>query len=65
MRAVLLAQRINRLCGGAVIAPWEIEELPYTWLDALTGMTDELPKMKESRAEVQRVIAELKKKSKR
>lgn len=36
--AVLTANKINRLCGGAVIAPWEIDQLPDDWLDAIAEM---------------------------
>ena len=31
---ISLAQKINRICGGAVIAPWEVGALSDDWLDA-------------------------------
>lgn len=33
--AILLARKINDVCGGAVVAPWDVYELPDEWLDAL------------------------------
>ncbi|PKN93020.1 MAG: hypothetical protein CVU44_11350 [Chloroflexi bacterium HGW-Chloroflexi-6] len=34
MSRILLAQHINQASGGAVIAPWDVQELPDDWLDA-------------------------------
>jgi hypothetical protein len=31
---IALARMINQASGGAVIAPWEVENLPDDWLDA-------------------------------
>lgn len=36
--AILMAKQINTLCGGAVIAPWEVDQLSDDWLDALAGI---------------------------
>ena len=36
--AILLARQINRLCSGAVVAPWDVYELPDEWLTAFEGM---------------------------
>lgn len=33
-RRISLARMINRQCGGAVVAPWDVDELPNDWLDA-------------------------------
>ena len=38
--AILLARRVNHLCGGAVVAPWDVYELPEEWLTALEGMEE-------------------------
>jgi len=38
MGAILLAQRINTLCGGGVIAPWDVDKLPDDWIDTLAGI---------------------------
>jgi len=40
--AILLAQKINTLSGGAVIAPWEVNDLPDDWLDAFSEMEKRL-----------------------
>ncbi len=47
--------------GGAVIAPWDIGDLPYTWLDAFTALTDDLPAMRQTRAEAAAKVEEVKK----
>lgn len=59
--AILLAQRINRVSGGAVIAPWEVDQLPETWLDAFVALTDDLPEIRAARAEAARTVEEVKK----
>ena len=40
---IALASRINQASGGAVIAPWQVDDLPETWLDAFRFSVDELP----------------------
>ena len=40
--SILLAQKINALSGGAVIAPWDVNELPDDWLDAFAEMEKRL-----------------------
>ena len=39
MVEMLLAQRINQAAGGAVIAPWEVMDLPEAYLDAAEALT--------------------------
>jgi len=53
-----LAQMINRTCGGAVIAPWQVGELPEDWLDLFRGLVVQLPQMRQARAEAQRALDE-------
>lgn len=45
LKAYLIARRINTYIGGGVIAPWEVDQLPEEWLDAINGLTIELPGM--------------------
>ena len=33
-RRISLARMVNKQCGGAVVAPWEVDALPNDWLDA-------------------------------
>ena len=40
--SILLAEKINRLSGGAVIAPWDVNDLPDDWLDAFAEMEKRL-----------------------
>lgn len=35
---MLLARQINEMCGGAVVAPWDVYDLPDEWLDAIAGL---------------------------
>lgn len=51
-----LAQMINRVSGGAVIAPWQIGELPEDWLDLFRGLVVQLPQMRRARAEAERAL---------
>ena len=56
MRAYLLAQQVNAAAGGAVVAPWEIEQLPEDWLDAATGLTVELADYRKGQGEVDDIL---------
>ena len=31
---VVLARMINIACGGPIVAPWEVNQLPDEWIDA-------------------------------
>lgn len=50
-----LAKTINGFSGGAVIAPWEVEQLPEEWLDVFKAFTEDMPTMTKARAKVQAV----------
>ena len=39
---VFAAAQINRASGGAVIAPWEISQVPDDWLEACLAATVEM-----------------------
>lgn len=49
------ASLINQICGGAVIAPWEIDWLPEDWLSVFKGL-DRLPEMKRLMTDVERAL---------
>ena len=40
---VWLARTINQQCGGVVVAPWEVQDLPEAWLDVFRGVALDLP----------------------
>jgi hypothetical protein len=42
---IIRAQKINRVVGGAAVMPWEVDELPDEWMDAFTGIADDLPEV--------------------
>ncbi|RJX20822.1 MAG: hypothetical protein C4570_03435 [Ammonifex sp.] len=38
MGRIILAQMVNRVLGGAFVAPWEVDELDDTLLDAIQAV---------------------------
>lgn len=48
---IVLARRINQVCGTA-LGPWDVDDLPDTWLDAIVAMTSELDEMRAGLAKV-------------
>lgn len=37
-----LARMVNQLSGAAVVAPWDVEQLPDEWLDAFEAMAEQM-----------------------
>jgi hypothetical protein len=58
LKAVHLAQLVNLLSGGPVIAPWEVEGLDDEWTAVFEGMSA-LPKMRESYQAFDRKLEEI------
>jgi hypothetical protein len=50
---ILLARQIYTASGGAVIAPWQIEELPEVWLDAFRVWNTDGKRL----AEIKQIVA--------
>lgn len=46
INAINIAKVINRYSGGAIIAPWEIDQLPDEYVATFIALADELPTMK-------------------
>lgn len=44
---ILRAQRINRLLGGVVVLPWELDEIPDDWLTAFELLSDDMPRLQK------------------
>ena len=40
LAAVSLTRLINQQCGGPVVRPWELDELPDEWIDVFLGLND-------------------------
>lgn len=59
IHAVSLARLINLQCGGAVIAPWEIDQLDDEWIAVFTGLAEDLPRYRESHQAFERKLAEI------
>jgi hypothetical protein len=55
---ISIAQRINRLCGGVVIAPWDVGCLPDDWLDAFRVLAGQGQVYEQARATVERSKAD-------
>lgn len=51
LAAVLRAQKINLVMGGARIMPWEVDEIPLEWQQLLYGFADDLPDMQKTAKE--------------
>jgi hypothetical protein len=50
---ILLAKQINQASGGAVIAPWDIEQLPEVWLEAFRILNTD----GRRQAEIKQIVA--------
>ena len=48
---LFLARNLNHLCGTS-INPWEIDQLPDEWLDAITAVNSGLHEMQNGLAQV-------------
>lgn len=55
--AIDFSNTINRLSGGVVIAPWEIERLGLDWINTFLVLKNDLPTMKAA-IEVQKSIVD-------
>ncbi len=53
--AIAQAQQINRLAGGALVAPWEVSQLPDEWLEAFRE-TDEIPRRRQEKARLEQIF---------
>ena len=65
LAAILTAQRINRLCSGAIVEPWRVEQLDELWLDAFAALDTQLPKMREGISRIEARKAEIRAAAKR
>jgi hypothetical protein len=45
IKAVELAKLINMQCGGAIVAPWDVDQLDDEWIDVFSGLY-KLPQMR-------------------
>ncbi len=61
LAAVYLARMINQQLGGALVGPWDVEDLPEEWLDVFRGLSRDLPAMRAGKAQVAKTVEELKK----
>ena len=50
-----LARSINQFSGGAIISPWQVDELDEAWLDTFRVLADELPTMQKAYARIESV----------
>ena len=39
---VALARTVNLTCGAAIVTPWDVNELPDEYLDAITAYAEAL-----------------------
>ena len=56
---ILAARKFNLMLGGALIAPWQLADIPDEWLMATTMLTDGLPKMRAGFSEIEMLKAKI------
>lgn len=61
LASIILARKINTALGGAILSPWDVEELPDGWLDAVKALTDQLPEIRRGRRQVEKKLEEIRK----
>ena len=54
-----MARRINILHGAGVIAAWEVDMLPETWIDAMTTSQRRIPRMRKALDDIEKVKARI------
>jgi len=58
IQAVWLAHIVNRYCGGAVISPFEVDQLSDDWIEVFIGLADDLPKMQTAQKQADQKFVE-------
>jgi hypothetical protein len=58
IKAVELAKSINLLSAGAVITPWEVDQLDDEWIDVFKGLL-ELPRLRANYQAFDKRLAEI------
>ena len=53
--AMDIANAINAQSGGVVVSPWEVDQLPQDWIDAIMAVSRGLPKMQEGMRKIKQV----------
>ena len=61
IKAVELAKSINLLSNGAVIAPWEVDQLDDEWIEVFKGLR-ELPRLRANYQAFDKRLAEIRRK---
>ncbi len=61
---IFIAQRINRLSGGAVIAAWEVDQLPDDVLDVFAGLANDLPVYQKDMQDTEKTFEGFRKRNK-
>lgn len=61
LSSILMAQAINRIMGGALVTPWNLNDLPDDWLDAFSALAYDLPEMRAGQSKVDAALAKLRK----
>lgn len=57
LSALIEAKHFNLACGGAVVAPWEVDQLPEEWLDAAEALISDVPSMQVGSRKVEDYLA--------
>ena len=54
---ITLSRMINQALGGAFVAPWEVDELPVEFIDAVIAVATELPQIRSNMGKVEDIKA--------
>jgi Zn-dependent protease with chaperone function len=50
----LIAERINKAVGGALVGPWDVKDLPDDIIEIAFGIVDTYPTISKQRAAVEK-----------
>ncbi|HLC04074.1 MAG TPA: hypothetical protein VJK02_13635 [Anaerolineales bacterium] len=53
LQNILLARKINAAMGGAVVGPWDIDQLDDTTVDMILGLAEDLPGLKAGQQKIE------------
>lgn len=63
--AIWTARMINQQLGGAVVSPWDVDELPAEWVEAILGMATRVPAMAQGKQQVEDALEKWRKRASR
>lgn len=56
---IFIAREFNQLLGGALVAPWEVDELSEEWHTARVALRADLPQMQTANQRIDEMKARI------